>query len=76
MMSGLHPARILRAILSFQSPERGQALAEFSLILAFIALVCVVALTAIGFAVVIPFDDMASAMGLDSGPELDVVPVS
>ena len=63
--------------MSFQSPERGQALAEFSLILAFIALVCVVALTAIGTAVVIPFDDMASAMGVDGGgPEVDVAPVS
>ena len=58
---------IIQAIWSFKSSERGQALAEFSLILAFIALVCVIALTAIGLAVVIPFGDMASAMGVGGG---------
>ncbi len=33
------------------SPEEGQALAEYSLILAFIAAACIVALTALGLAV-------------------------
>ena len=75
-MSGVHLSRILRALWAFRSSERGQALAEFSLILAFIALVCVVALNAIGAAVVIPFDNMASAMGFGGGPDVDVVPSS
>jgi Flp pilus assembly pilin Flp len=46
--------------------EEGQALGEFSLILAFVALVCVVALTAIGAAVVIPFEDFAGGLGFGS----------
>ncbi len=59
---------IIQAIWSFGRAERGQALAEFSLIVAFIALVCVIALTAIGAAVVIPFGDMSAAMGFGGGP--------
>jgi Flp pilus assembly pilin Flp len=58
---------IIQALWSFRSSERGQALAEYSLVLAFIALVCVVALTAIGAAVVIPFGDVASGMGFGGG---------
>ncbi len=47
----------LRRILDSES---GQALAEISLILAFIAIVCVVALTAVGGAVVAPFENVAA----------------
>jgi Flp pilus assembly pilin Flp len=76
-MISLHLDHILRSISSFLNSERGQALAEFSMILAFIALVCVIALTAIGAAVVIPFGDMASAMGIGGGaPPVDVAPAS
>lgn len=70
-MIGFHLAGVLRAVSSFLSSQGGQALAEFSLILAFVALVSVIALTAIGAAVVIPFDDMAAGMGFggnDSAP--------
>lgn len=72
-MISFHPHHILRAISSFLSSERGQALAEYSLVLGFIAVVCVIALTAIGLAVVIPFGDIASAMGFGGG---DPAPVS
>ena len=72
-MISLHIDDILRAISSLLRSQRGQALAEFSLILAFIALVCVIALTAIGLAVVIPFDDMAAAMGIGDEPPADPV---
>ena len=58
---------IIQAIWTFRSSERGQALGEYSLVLAFIALVCVIALTAIGAAVVIPFGDVAAGMGLAGG---------
>lgn len=58
---------IIQAIWSFGRAERGQALAEYALILGFIAVVCVVALSAIGAAVVIPFGDVASAMGFGGG---------
>jgi len=58
---------MIQAIWAFRSSERGQALGEYSLVLAFIALVCVIALTAIGAAVVIPFGDVASGMGLAGG---------
>jgi Flp pilus assembly pilin Flp len=37
--------------------ENGQALAEFALILTFIAAVCVLALTALGFGVLVPLGD-------------------
>ena len=66
-MIGIDLLEILQAIRSFRSSERGQALGEFSLVLAFIALVCVIALTAIGLAVVIPYGDVASAMGFGGG---------
>ncbi len=54
---------IIQAIWNFGRRERGQALAEYSLVLGFIAVVCVIALTAIGAAVVIPFGDLAAGMG-------------
>lgn len=42
--------------------ERGQALGEFTLVLALVALVCVAALVAIGAAVVIPFEDFVGGL--------------
>ena len=42
--------RIVGMILSKFEREDGQALAEYGLILAFIAIVCVIALTALGVA--------------------------
>jgi len=43
--------QILEMIISRLDREDGQALAEYGLILAFIAIVCVLALTALGVAV-------------------------
>ncbi len=43
--------------------ESGQALGEFSLVLAFIAAVCVVALTAIGVAILAPFENLLGGLG-------------
>lgn len=42
--------------------ETGQAMAEFTLVLAFIALVCVVALTAIGASVIGPFENFVAGI--------------
>lgn len=42
--------------------EAGQAMAEFTLVLAFIALVCVVALTAIGTSVIGPFENFVAGI--------------
>ena len=55
---------IIQAIWKIRSNERGQALAEYSLVLGFIAVVCVVALTAIGAAVVIPYGDLIAVIGI------------
>ena len=52
-------ARIWRA----QGWETGQALAETSLIIAFIALVCVLALTAVGVAVAGGIADILPGLG-------------
>ncbi|HSP55981.1 MAG TPA: Flp family type IVb pilin [Dehalococcoidia bacterium] len=43
--------QILGMIIKRTNPEDGQALAEYALIMAFIAIVCVAALTALGIAV-------------------------
>ncbi len=53
--------------------ENGQALAETTLVLAFIALVCILALTAIGLAVSGSLNDFAAAFGIsDSSPPVVV----
>jgi pilus assembly protein Flp/PilA len=52
---------ILRLLARFQS-EKGQALAEYGLILALIAAVCVLTLTAIGLAISGTLGDVAAAM--------------
>ena len=44
-------ADMLNRSMTRATNEAGQALAEYSLILAFIAVVCVVALTALGLAI-------------------------
>ncbi len=49
---------LLRKLQGTRESETGQALGELSLVLAFIALACVVALTAIGAVISIPFQDL------------------
>jgi Flp pilus assembly pilin Flp len=56
-------AQALAALVNRIRTERGQALAEFTLVLAFIALVCVAALALIGQAAIEPFENFVS--GLD-----------
>lgn len=43
--------------------ESGQALGELSLVLAFIAAVCVVALMAVGVAILAPFENLLGGFG-------------
>jgi len=52
---------VLRVVARFRS-EAGQALAEYGLILALIAVVCILALTALGLAVGGQLDAIANAM--------------
>jgi Flp pilus assembly pilin Flp len=51
----------VRGVLSRLNAERGQALAEYSLILAFIAAACVLALGALGLALAGHIDTFAAA---------------
>jgi Flp pilus assembly pilin Flp len=51
----------VRGVLSRLNAERGQALAEYSLILAFIAAACVLALGALGLALAGHIDAFAAA---------------
>jgi Flp pilus assembly pilin Flp len=48
-------------ILSRLSEQRGQALAEYSLILAFVAMACVIALGALGLALAGELDSVTAA---------------
>jgi Flp pilus assembly pilin Flp len=48
-------------ILNRLNAERGQALAEYALILAFVAIACVLALGALGLAIAGHIDSFASA---------------
>jgi len=43
--------------------EAGQALAEFSLVLLFVALACIISLTLLGTAITGPFTDFISQAG-------------
>ena len=52
---------VIGLVARFRS-EAGQALAEYGLILALIAVVCILALTAVGVAVSGNLDDIANAM--------------
>lgn len=54
-------AALLRFVARFER-EEGQALAEYGLILALIAVVCILALTALGLAVSDQLDDIAGVM--------------
>lgn len=51
----------VRSVLDRLNAERGQALAEYSLILAFIAAACVLALGALGLALAGHIDSFAAA---------------
>ena len=53
---------VLRLVARFQS-EKGQALTEYGLILALIAVVCMAALATIGLAISGFLDDIAAALG-------------
>lgn len=55
-------ADAIRNLFNRIRTDDGQALAEFSLVLAFVALVCVVALTAIGTSVIEPFEDFVGGL--------------
>lgn len=50
-----------QTILDRLNAERGQALAEYSLILAFVAMACVLALGALGLAIAGHIDSFAAA---------------
>jgi len=54
---------VTRLVARFRS-ETGQALAEYGLILALIAVVCILALTAVGLAISGNLDSIADAMPL------------
>ncbi len=54
--------RYIVGMLGLVNEERGQALAEYSLILAFIAVACVVALGALGLAVAGQLGSITSAL--------------
>ena len=43
--------------------EEGQALAEYALILAFVTIVCIAALTALGIAIGLPLGDAVAGFG-------------
>ena len=49
-------------VLGRLSADRGQALAEYSLILAFVAMACVLALGALGLAITGHIDSFAAAL--------------
>ncbi len=48
-------------IVSLVNEERGQALAEYSLILAFVAMACIIALGALGLAIAGQIDAFTAA---------------
>lgn len=53
---------MLRLLARFQS-EKGQALAEYGLLLALIAVVCIAVLATIGLAIAGKLGDVATALG-------------
>jgi Flp pilus assembly pilin Flp len=52
----------VRSVLHHLEADRGQALAEYSLILAFVAMACVLALGALGLAVAGHIENFAAAL--------------
>ena len=58
---------VLRLVTRVRS-EEGQALAEYGLVLALIAVVCIAALTALGLAISGLLGDIAGAMPGGGGP--------
>lgn len=59
--------RLFRTLTGLGHSEEGQALSEFTLVLAFIALVCFVALGAIGTGIIGPLTDFAAGVGGGGG---------
>ena len=53
--------RFERALRGWLAEESGQALAEYSLIIAFVAIACVLALGFLGFAIAGSLDDVTAA---------------
>lgn len=53
----------IRSLTKLSRSEDGQALAEYTLVLAFIALVCIIALGAVGLAVSGTLSDFAGYLG-------------
>lgn len=53
----------IRSFAGLDRPEDGQALAEYSLVLAFVALACIIALGAIGLAVSGQLSEFAGFLG-------------
>ncbi len=53
---------LLERIAAYKSREEGQAMAEYGLILALIAVVCIVAVTAIGTQLNVKFTSVKTAL--------------
>ena len=66
-MTIINLTQYVRRLARSGAAEQGQALGELSLVLAFVALVCIIALTAIGLAVGVPYEQVSAAMGFGGG---------
>ncbi len=53
---------VLRAMSDYQTREEGQAMAEYGLILALIAVVCIAAVSAIGTSLITKFSSVSAAL--------------
>ncbi len=60
----MHFAKLARALLVRTREAEGQALAEYGLILAFVAIAAVAAMVALGGVISTPFTDFIEAAGL------------
>jgi Flp pilus assembly pilin Flp len=54
---------LTRIIATLRDREEGQALAEYALIIGFVAMACVLALTSIGQAILTPLENLLSGYG-------------
>ncbi len=63
----MHYAKLARALLARTRDADGQALAEYGLILAFVAIAAVASLALVGGAVITPFTTFVDAAGF-GGP--------